>query len=595
MELDILNLLLVLLCAWLGGGLATRLGYPSILGELMAGILLGPSLLGFLEYNQTVAVLAELGVFLMMLFIGMEIDYRELGRASWAGLLAAIGGFIVPFALGYYAIIAFGGSGKAALFTAIAVGVTSLATKSRILVDLKLLNTRIANVLMAGALISDTLALLIFAGIMGFAEVGNIDLKDVGLVGGKALLFFGVSTLIGLYLLPWLARWIERLGLVNRTLYFTVMLAFGLLFAEMAELAGLHHILGAFIAGLFLKDTFPGRKLNKHISDTFHDISIGFLAPVFFVTAGFQVSFSVVYEEPVKLLVILALATLGKILGTALFYLPSGNGWREGVAVGAGMNGRGAVEIIIAGIGLKAGYLDSTLFSILVFMAIFTTATVPVLLRITTQWLRRRNELVMSTSGRKGYLFLGGGPLTELLATELSSHEDITVIDSNKDNCRRLEKAGIRAIHGNAMSVEVLTDAGAAATRRFICMTANSEINVLAAQLAYENFGVPGIHVVISPTGEDALIRLIDANNASTLFGMRLDIDQWEYKIQRQEYARKTVTVTERKTIRELVKYLRETEQMDCLILYYEDGNGKLHLSHYHAVVERGYNIHYLV
>ena len=134
----------MLAAALAGGALAKRLGYPSILGELLAGILLGPPLLGVLGTDDGLAVLGEFGVLLMMLYIGIHIDLSDLRRASRAGLLAAAGGFLVPAGLGLTVTLAMGHSVPAALFVALAMGVTSLATKSRILIDLKLLDTRIS-------------------------------------------------------------------------------------------------------------------------------------------------------------------------------------------------------------------------------------------------------------------------------------------------------------------------------------------------------------------------------------------------------------------------------------------------------------------
>ncbi|WP_272481682.1 cation:proton antiporter, partial [Rhodothermus marinus] len=145
------------------------------------------------------------------------------------------------------------------------------------------------------------------------------------------------------------------------------------------------------------------------------DVSLGFLAPIFFVTAGFEVTFDVFQQHPILLAGVIAAATVAKIVGTALFYLPTGYGWREGVVIGAGMNGRGAVEIIIAQIGLSMGIIDATIFSILVFMAIFTTATVPVLLKLGVDWLKRRNELVRSDHERRGVLIIGAGATARAL------------------------------------------------------------------------------------------------------------------------------------------------------------------------------------
>jgi Kef-type K+ transport system membrane component KefB len=174
MEFSVLNLLLILLAGWLSGLLASRLGYPFILGELLAGVVLGPPLLGLLYGSEALMVLADLGVLLMMFYIGMEISPQELAQASWAGFLAAIGGFLFPAVLGYGVALGFGASSMASLIIGLVAGVTALATKSRALLDLNILDTRVAHVIMAGALITDTLTLITFAGIMGIASVGGL-------------------------------------------------------------------------------------------------------------------------------------------------------------------------------------------------------------------------------------------------------------------------------------------------------------------------------------------------------------------------------------------------------------------------------------
>ena len=593
MELELLNLLLVLVAAWIGGSLATRLGYPSILGELTAGIIFGPALLGILAPTETTAVLAEIGVLLMMLYIGMEIDFRELGKASKAGLLAAIGGFLVPFVLGYYAVLGFGGSQMGALFVAIAVGVTSLATKSRILVDLKLLNTRIAHVLMAGALISDTLALIIFAGIISFADAGSIELTEILMVTGKAVLFFVVTGLLGIYVLPFLGKKLEKAGFTNRTLYFTIMLIIAIGFAELAELAGLHSILGAFIAGLFLRESVFDRRLSKELNKVFYDISIGFLAPIFFVTAGYNVTFDVFQNNLTLLLVILAVAVLGKVFGTALFYLPSGNGWREGITVGTGMNGRGAVEIVIAGIALNMGFIDNEIFSILVFMAIFTTATVPVFLTWTTSWLRKRGELVLSSSEKQGVLILGAGPLSLYIAKKLSGKNPVSLIDSNADNCARATNMGLKCIQGNALKEETIIEAEGHEAGFFVSLTNNSEINVLAAQLASEVIGIPNIYVSITPSSEGANIELLEPIGASTIFAKKTDPYKWDYKLENKDFEEISVEISEEISSRNFLKQLSGREG-DVLPVFYENTDGKLHIYHYGAELEPGYKVHYI-
>jgi len=284
MEHEILNLLLVLLIAWSGGIVANRLGYPGILGELIVGIIFGPAILGILHDSNIIAVLSEVGILLLMAYIGMEIDLKDLKKTSWVALFTAIGSFIVPFILGYYTIMFFGGTQISALLVGLAISVTSLATKSRILLDLKLLNTRIASVLMLGALFTDTVALIFFAGIVSFSDFGLINIPVLLIVLVKAILFFTVTFTFGFYLLPLIGKYLEKFGFVSRTFYFTLLLIITLLFAELAVLAGLHGILGAFIAGLFVREGVFNRKLTQEINKVFYDVSIGFLAPVYFIS-----------------------------------------------------------------------------------------------------------------------------------------------------------------------------------------------------------------------------------------------------------------------------------------------------------------------
>lgn len=531
----ILDLLLILIAAWIGGMLAKRVGFPPILGELFIGIILGPAILGVLETSAAVDSLAQLGIIFLMAYIGMEINFKDLGKASWPGLLAAIGGFVVPFVLGYYTIIAFEGTQMAAIFVGIAVGVTSLATKSRILVDLKLLDTRIAYVLMAGALISDTLALVIFAGIIGFVDVGSVNAAALGWVAGKAILFFISTALIGIYFFPILGKLLSKVKTLVRTFHFTVMLIIVLGFSELAEIAGLHGILGAFMAGLFMREGVFSRQVFKDVTIVFHDVAIGFLAPIFFVTAGFNVSLEVFQTNLLLLILVIVGAVVGKILGTALFYLPSGYGWREGITIGTGMNGRGAVEIIIAGIGLQLGIISTEIFSILVFMAIATTLTVPFFLTWTTNWLRKKGQLVKQKS-RTGYLILGANPLAVLMAKHLGENSEVVLIDANKDLVNEANEQGIKAIQGNGLKEETLQNAGANTKNVFIALTGNNEINLLTAQLAHNSFYIPNKIVLISPGSNGAGTHLLDSMGASSLFANKTDLGPWTYKISAGEF-----------------------------------------------------------
>ncbi|MEM8861901.1 MAG: cation:proton antiporter, partial [Chloroflexota bacterium] len=533
---------------------------------LAAGIILGPPILGLLQASEPLNILAEVGVLLMMLYIGMEIDPKELFKASWAGMLAAIGGFITPFVLAYLVVIWFGGSNAAGLFVGIAAGVTSLATKSRILVDLNLLNTRIAHVLMAGALISDTFALIVFAAIIGIFDGSGLSAPELGLVAGKAVLFFAVVAAIGLYVFPPLWRRLAKAGLTGRTFNATLILLIALLFAELAHLAGLHEILGAFLAGLFLREgTVLEPKLSHQLNDLVHDVSIGFLAPIFFVTAGFQVSLEVFQTSLLLLIAVTVVATLGKIVGTAVFYLPSGNGWREGVTVGAGMNGRGAVEIIIAQIGLELGIISPEIFSVLVFMAIFTTATVPIFLKWTTEWLDRRGELVRSTEDRRGVLILGAAPTARLLAHHLAERGPVVLIDSNQHNCETAMEEGLHAIQGDALDEDILQDADAETMRTFLALTPNPEVNVLAANLARDVFAIPDVKVLLSHAN-NLLRRSAERQGFTPIDSLWEDIIAWDKWIEHGEVVSINVTIEEQQDIRNMFDELHGGSDVLALV-----------------------------
>lgn len=531
MELSLANLLLVLLAGWLAGWGATRLGYPSVLGELLIGILLGPPLLGLLHGSDALAVLAEIGILLMMLYVGMEIDPRELGRASWAGLLAALGGFITPFVLAYFTMIYFGTPPTGAVFVGIAAGVTSLTTKSRILVDLRLLDTRVAHVLMAGALVSDTISLIVFAALLGALETGALSAAGVAIVGLKVVLFFVATLLIGLRVFPYLGRKLTEIGLASRTFHFTFVLLLAVFFGELAHIAGLHAILGAFMAGLFLRDNVLGRSLSHDLMGAVREASIGFLAPIFFVTAGFQVSLGVFADNLDLLVAIVGVATVGKIAGTAAFYAFSGNGWREGLTIGAGMNGRGAVEIIVAGIALEAGLISTEVFSILVFMAIFTTATVPFLLKWGTDWLRRRGELVPAKHQRKGTVLLGAGPTARALAKALEPAEPVHLVDTNASRCQAAEKEGLRVTCGNALRDQVLGEVDAGDSGTFIAVTPNSEVNALVAQIARSTFSIGRVLLLQEGVERSGHRASLEHLNAETLFGGPISLSDWDRRI----------------------------------------------------------------
>ncbi|HUG32050.1 MAG TPA: cation:proton antiporter [Acidimicrobiia bacterium] len=511
MHEEILMLALVLAAALVGGRVAARFGYPAILGEITAGIIFGPPLIGLLSRNGAIDVLGEFGILLMMLYIGMHLDLGELRRASIPGLLAATGGFLVPTAAGMILMLAAGRTFLEALFVGLAMGVTSLATKSRILLDLKILDTRIAHVLVAGALLSDVAVLVVFAAVVGpDVATEGVSIGTALFAGIKALAFGFGAWLVGWWVLPAIKRLFGNRDF-DRGAMFLAIIVFGLGFAYAAEMSGIHAILGAFVAGLFIDKRVMEPKVSKDVQQKLATMSVGVLAPFFFVSAGFEVSLAVFSTDLPLLIGVIVLATVGKVVGTALFYIPSGNGWREGIVVGAGMNGRGAVEIIVAEIALAQGLIDRDVFSILVFMALFTTATVPILLTWGVRWLRRRGELVRA-GDRNQALVIGAGVIARRIAGALQKAMPVTLLDTNRANLVAGEREGLTVHPGSGLDEVALESAGIETALRVVAATPNAEVNVLTAQLALD-FGVPDVSVLLRESDTKTFeTRLADAD-----------------------------------------------------------------------------------
>lgn len=571
MSLDVLNLTLVLIAALAGGRVAARFGYPSILGELMAGILLGPPLLGLLQPDDALTVIGKLGVVLLMLYIGLHLDPADLGKAAKPGALAALGGFLVPAGLGFGLMMLVDGDAMAAIFVAVAMGVTSLATKSRILVDLGILNTRIAHVLLAGALFSDVAALLIFAVVLGLAATGAVAFGGIAATIVQASLFLVGVWIVGKQVIPYVGRHLTARKVDDSSVFLLVVLI-GLGMAAAADAAGLHAILGAFLAGLFVRDGVLRPEQLSAVESRARGVSLGLLAPVFFVTAGFKVSFDVFTTDPLLLVAIVVVATFGKIFGTALFYLPTGYGFREGVAVGAGMNGRGAVEIIVAELALAAGLIDATVFSILVFMAIFTTATVPILLTQSINWLRRRGEL--AADERDGVVILGAGPVARRLGVLLGDSAEVVLVDTNRAHCREAVAEGLTVVNGNGLDYAVLEDAGSAEAKMLIAATANSEVNLLAARVGATRFGIPELYVALDDKASDSLVGMLDEIGGDLLFGRGSDVASWDADLDAGRLIDLTYSISEPEEVMAGTAPDRETSQTVSLPLVIQTERG---------------------
>lgn len=397
--MDLFYVLLVLLVITRAfGELAVRLAQPALVGELIAGIALGaivvgspstfPSLNG-LSDNEVFTTVTDLGMFFLMLFAGLEMQPRKVFERSAASLVVALGGMIVPLglgmALGWIFLPESPLRVAQCLFLGTALAITAVPATVRILTDLGQLDSRVGQTIVSAAVFDDVLSLLLLAWLTGMIDAGDpLSVAELALLFGKVLLFFLATAFLGLFVFPWGGRFMHHLKV--HELELSAMLVAAFAFAVLAELLGLHFILGAFVAGLYFGRRTIDVKSYERVRSTISAMTFGFLAPIFFASIGFDLEFNSFTEVPGFIVLLILCAFVGKIGGAGVAARAFGFSRRDSAAIGVGMSPRGAVELVIAGIALKAGLFvgDSVvvahLFSAVVIMAVVTTVVSPIIL-----------------------------------------------------------------------------------------------------------------------------------------------------------------------------------------------------------------------
>lgn len=378
-----LLLSIILLSAKLAGYLSIRLGQPSVLGELLVGILLGPSVidllnLPFIEHAlaDTIAEFGELGVLLLMFLAGLELHLNELTRNT---RVAAYGGFLgvlMPGVLGWGAGRLFGMDNAAAIFLGLILGATSVSISAQTLMELKVLRSRVGLSLLGAAVFDDVLVILSLSIFLAI-ETGAGSVGGVLWILVRMIAFLALSAAFGWWVLPWLMRRVADLPISQGvpTLALVVMLVYGLL-AEL--MGGMAAISGAFIAGLMMARSGQRERVERG----FQALAYGLFVPVFFINIGLSVNArSLQTEMIVFALVIAVTAILGKWLGAGIGARLGGLSLRESVQLGAGMVSRGEVGLIVASVGINEGLLGLDEFSAVVAMILITTIVTPPILR----------------------------------------------------------------------------------------------------------------------------------------------------------------------------------------------------------------------
>ncbi len=380
-----LALVVIILAAKAGGRISVLLRQPAVLGELLAGLILGPTVIDLLHLpffthetlGETVFDLAELGVALLMFVAGMEVDLREMARAGRVAVLSGVLGVIVPLVLGLLAALPFGYQGSAAVFVGIILTATSVSISAQTLLELGVLRTREGIALLGAAVVDDVLVIVLLSIFLALTG-GTAGASGVALVIVNMLVYLALAGALGWFVLPRLVRWVDRQP-ISEGLAATV-LASALAFAWAAEVVGgLAAITGAFIAGVGL-----GRStLRDKIEEKMHTITYAFLVPIFFVSIGLEANAREITGNVLPfLLVLFVVAVASKLIGSGLGARLGGFTSREALRVGMGMVSRGEVGLIVASVGIREGIIPQEVFSVVVILVLLTTLASPVLLRL---------------------------------------------------------------------------------------------------------------------------------------------------------------------------------------------------------------------
>jgi Kef-type K+ transport system membrane component KefB len=367
-------LFVVLLAAKIGDEAFKRMGQPTIVGEILAGVVVGPSVLGFVEPDEVLEVFAELGVVFLLFWVGLETRVSELREVGRTALLVGVLGVALPLAGGLGLGFARGDDTATAVFLGAALVATSVGITSAVLIQLGVLRTTAARTILGAAIVDDVLALIVLSLAVGLAAEGGVDVFSVITVLAISLAFVGFFALGGTKAMRARPQVLKAPRFSESPLLPAVLLCLGL--AAFAAQIGLAAIIGAFLAGLMVAETKEQHPVEDEVAPLY-----AFFPPFFFAFIGTELDLAALADAGALLLLALVtvIAIVTKVAGAYLGARRLGR--REAAIVAVGMVPRGEVGIIVAGIGAAEGVIDAELFAVIVGMSIVTTLIVPQVLR----------------------------------------------------------------------------------------------------------------------------------------------------------------------------------------------------------------------
>lgn len=348
-----------------------RIRVPGIVGNILAGLLIGPGVLGWIKPNEFLTALAELGVMFLLFQVGLHVKSSELMKVGGTAVITALLGVAVPFALGWGILSLWGEPQIEAIFVGAAMVATSVGITARVLADKGYLQLRASKIILAAAVIDDVVGLLVLALVSGMAR-GKVNYAELATTAGLAIGFTVLVAKWGTQAMSRIVKRTENLNVSESQFALSMVLLFGL--SVVSVYMGVAAIIGAFLAGMALSEN-----VSKRVNDLVFGVS-ELLVPFFLAGIGLHMDLSALANSHTLLLasVILMAAVISKVVGCGLGAIKLGR--VDAVRIGVGMVPRGEVGMVVAQIGLGLGVVSQPIYGVVVFMAVMTTVVAPPML-----------------------------------------------------------------------------------------------------------------------------------------------------------------------------------------------------------------------
>ncbi|WP_199615019.1 cation:proton antiporter [Paenibacillus alkalitolerans] len=368
----IFELAIILLASKIAGDISAKLGQPSVLGKLLIGIVLGPTVLGVVTNTEILHEISQIGVILLMFIAGLETDTEEFKRTGKASAYVGAFGLVVPFSLGFLAGIVLGLPQIESLFLGLLLSATSVSISVQALKEMGKLKSREGTTILGAAVIDDIVVIIALAFIMSFAG-GEVNL---GIVVLKKVVFFAVAILLAWKAVPWVLKKFAPMRVSEAVISAALIICF--VYAYFAEYTGVAAIIGAYIAGVAISLT----EYKHEVFEKVETISYSIFVPVFFTSIGVTAELIGITKNVGLIVTLSILAILTKLVGSAIGAKLAGFDRWNSLGVGAAMVSRGEVALIIAAIGLESNLLSKDLFAVIVIVVLITTIVTPPLMKV---------------------------------------------------------------------------------------------------------------------------------------------------------------------------------------------------------------------